>query len=159
MSTRIIGVHSGHDAAACLLVDNILLGAIAREGLIRRKHDHGDTVECVDYLLTRFGLAPADIDPLVCGDWHDATCLREDRYCCFGRVEKPRRHHLLHAYAASDQALDAHEGLTGRVALINTPFNSRDEPIVETLAQARASAAAIGRDHLYAHGAVEGSHA
>ncbi|WP_176051402.1 carbamoyltransferase C-terminal domain-containing protein [Burkholderia sp. BCC1644] len=101
MSTRIIGVHSGHDASACLLVDNVLVGAIARERLTRRKHDHGDPVECVDYLLAHFGLAPADIDLLVRSDWHDATGLREDRYCRFARVEKTRRHHLLHAYAAS----------------------------------------------------------
>ncbi|MFM0350342.1 carbamoyltransferase C-terminal domain-containing protein [Paraburkholderia sp. RL17-347-BIC-D] len=101
MSTRIIGVHSGHDASACLLVDNVLVGAIARERLTRRKHDQGDPVECVDYLLAHFGLAPADIDLLVCSDWHDATGLREDRYCRFARVEKTPRHHLLHAYAAS----------------------------------------------------------
>lgn len=104
MSTRIIGVHSGHDASACLLVDNVLVGAIARERLTRRKHDHGDPVECVDYLLTHFGLAPADIDLVVCSDWHDAIGLREDRYCEFARVEKTRRHHLLHAYAASVMA-------------------------------------------------------
>ncbi|SCC93803.1 hypothetical protein THIX_40118 [Thiomonas sp. X19] len=77
MSTRIIGLHSGHDASACLLVDNVVVGAIARERLTRRKHDQGDPVECVDYLLTHFGLAPADIDLLVCSDWHDATaCAR-----------------------------------------------------------------------------------
>ena len=104
MSTRIIGVHSGHDASACLLVDNVLVGAIARERLTRRKHDQGDPVECVDYLLAHFGLAPADIDLLVCSDWHDATGLREDRYGQFARVEKTQRHHLLHAYAASVMA-------------------------------------------------------
>lgn len=104
MSTRIIGVHSGHDASACLLVDNVLVGAIARERLTRRKHDYGDPVECVDYLLAHFGLVPADINLLVCSDWHDATGLREDRYCRFARVEKTHSHHLLHAYAASVMA-------------------------------------------------------
>lgn len=57
------------------------------------------------------------------------------------------------------QILVAYEGLTGHVALINTSFNGRDEPIVETVAQARACAAALGLDHLYAHGAVEDVHA
>lgn len=104
MSRRIIGVHRGHDASACLLVDNVLVGAIARERLTRRKHDHGDPVECVDYLLANFRLTPADIDLVVCSDWHDATGLRQDRYCRFARVEKTRRHHLLHAYAASVMA-------------------------------------------------------
>lgn len=56
------------------------------------------------------------------------------------------------------QILVAYEHLTGRVALINTSFNGRDEPIVETLAQARACAAAIGLDHLYAHGVLENVH-
>lgn len=101
MTTRIIGVHSGHDASACLLVDNVLVGAIARERLTRKKHDHGDPVECIDYLLAHFGLDPADIDLLVCSDWHDATGLCEDRHSRFARVAKTRRHHLLHAYAAS----------------------------------------------------------
>lgn len=104
MTTRIIGVHSGHDASACLLVDNVLVGAIARERLTRKKHDHGDPVECIDYLLANFGLAPADIDLLICSDWHDATGLREDRHSRFARVAKTRRHHLLHAYAASVRA-------------------------------------------------------
>lgn len=104
MSTRIIGVHSGHDASACLLVDNVLVGAIARERLSRRKHDQGDPVECVDYLLQHFGVAPADVDLLVCSDWHDATGLREDRYRQFARVQNTRRHHLLHAYASSVMA-------------------------------------------------------
>ncbi|MFN3734619.1 carbamoyltransferase C-terminal domain-containing protein [Comamonas testosteroni] len=104
MSTRIIGVHSGHDASACLLVDNVLVGAIARERLTRRKHDQGDPVECVDYLLENFGLRPTDIDLLVCSDWHDATGLGEERYSQFARVERTRRHHLLHAYAASVMA-------------------------------------------------------
>lgn len=55
------------------------------------------------------------------------------------------------------QVLVVYEGLTSRTALINTSFNGRDEPIVETLAHARA--AAIGLDHLYAQGAVEDVHA
>ncbi|MFZ4874537.1 carbamoyltransferase C-terminal domain-containing protein [Janthinobacterium sp. Mn2066] len=104
MSTRIIGLHSGHDASACLLVDNVLVGSIARERLTRRKHDQGDPIECVDYLLSHFGLAPTDIDLLVCSDWHDAEGLGEPRHGRFARVEKTRRHHLLHAYAASVMA-------------------------------------------------------
>jgi carbamoyltransferase len=31
MPRRIIGIHSGHDSSACLLVDNVLVAAIARE--------------------------------------------------------------------------------------------------------------------------------
>lgn len=101
MTTRIIGVHSGHDASACLLIDNVLVGAIARERLTRKKHDNGDPVECVDYLLDNFGLESHDIDLLVCSDWHDASNLHTDRYDGFARVIKTHRHHLLHAYAAS----------------------------------------------------------
>lgn len=58
-------------------------------------------------------------------------------------------HHILAAY----------EDLTGRVALINTSFNGCDEPIVETPAQARACATAIGLDDLYADGTLEALHA
>lgn len=57
------------------------------------------------------------------------------------------------------QVLVAYEGLTGRMALINTSFNGPDEPIVETLAQARACATTIGLDYIYAHGTLEAVHA
>jgi len=104
MTTRIIGAHSGHDASACLLVDNILIGAIAKERLTRKKHDQGDPVECIDYLLDHFGLAPTDIDLVVRSDWHDASNLQDAWYDRFPRVQKTQRHHLLHAYAASVMA-------------------------------------------------------
>lgn len=104
MTTRIIGIHSGHDASACLLVGNVLTGAIARERLTRRKHDHGDPIECVSYLLSHFSLKPSDIDLVVRSDWHDASDLCESWYDQFPRVQTTRRHHLLHAYAASVMA-------------------------------------------------------
>ena len=104
MSTRIIGVHSGHDASACLLVDNVLVGAIAKERLTRKKHDHGDPTECVEYLLKHFGLAPADIDLVIRSNWHDAKDLNHAWYDRFPRVHQTQRHHLLHAYAASVMA-------------------------------------------------------
>lgn len=96
MSTRIVGLHSGHGALACLLVDNVLVSAIARERLTRRKHDQGDPVECVDYLLAHFELTPADIDLLICSDWHDAIGLCDalakrmhdiSSLLCFGREQ------------------------------------------------------------------------
>ena len=219
MSTRIIGLHSGHDALTCLLVDNVLVGAIARERLTRRKHDQGDPVECADYLLAHFELAPADIDLLVYSDWHDAIglCdplakrmhdisppLRFGRGQTFGvnsdwlaflqsspnhidwntlwqpiwrtrdvlaepkmlsvalitDMSRARYTTLAHLDGVVrlqvveedgdllHQILVAHEGLTGCVAQINTSFNGRDDPMVETLTQTRACAAAIGLDHL-----------
>ena len=104
MTLRIIGIHSGHDASACLLVGNELVGAIAKERLTRRKHDHGDPTECVDYLLSHFDLLPSDVDLVVRSDWHDASNLCQSWYDRFPRVQKTQRHHLLHAYAASVMA-------------------------------------------------------
>lgn len=55
------------------------------------------------------------------------------------------------------QILVVYEGLTGRMVLINTAFNGRDERIVERLTHAYA--VAIGLNHLYVHGTVEDGHA
>lgn len=107
MTTRIIGVHSGHDASACLLVGNKLVGSIAKERLTRNKHDVGEPSVCIDYLLDAFRLEAADIDLVVHSTWHDAIDPCDSIYLRFPRVEKTNRHHLLHAYAASVMASES----------------------------------------------------
>jgi carbamoyltransferase len=55
--------------------------------------------------------------------------------------------------------LSEYERITGRLALINTSFNGRDEPIVETVSQAKSCAEKIGLDYMYAAGSLERIHA
>lgn len=121
MSTRIIGVHNGHDASACLLVANV----------------------------------PAGPNMLSAARMTDAA---RARYPALVHTDGTVRLQVVEEVGGLlRRLLIAYECLTGRVALINTSFNGRDEPIVETLAQ--ACAAAIGLNRLYAHGALEDMHA
>lgn len=104
MSTRILGVHAGPDASACLLVDNRLVASVARERLTRRKHDGGEPLECVDALLAAAGLKAGDIDLVVRCGRAAAPSPAAYEAIGFARVQTTRRHHLLHAYAASVMA-------------------------------------------------------
>lgn len=48
---NILGLHIGHDAAACLIKNNRLVSMVEKERLSRIKHDHGYSDEMVDYVL------------------------------------------------------------------------------------------------------------
>lgn len=48
---NILGLHIGHDAAACLIKNNRLVCMIEKERISRVKHDRGYSVEMVDYVL------------------------------------------------------------------------------------------------------------
>jgi carbamoyltransferase len=48
---NILGLHIGHDAAACLIKNNRLVSMIEKERISRVKHDRGYSVEMVDYVL------------------------------------------------------------------------------------------------------------
>lgn len=97
----IIGVHSGHDSGACLLIGNMLKNAIAKERLTRKKHDSGEPVQCVEYLLDSNDIRKEDVDLVVRCNWFDAKELADDYYKDFPRVEVSYQHHLFHAYACT----------------------------------------------------------
>ena len=48
---NILGLHIGHDAAACLVKDNRLVSMIEKERLTRSKHSRGYSEDIVDYVL------------------------------------------------------------------------------------------------------------
>ena len=48
---NILGLHIGHDSAACLVKDNRLVSMIEKERLSRLKHDRGYSQDLVDYVL------------------------------------------------------------------------------------------------------------
>ncbi len=101
MSRYIIGVHSGHDASACLMKDNRILYAVEKERLTRRKHDSGDPIECIEYIIDAAGLKPSEIDLVVRCNWFDSSELDDAYYGKFPKVIVRYQHHLFHAYAVS----------------------------------------------------------
>ena len=71
MSRYVLGVYSGHDAAACLFRDNKLLYAIEKERLSRIKHDEGEPIECIEYIMKAADISYSDIDLVVRCNWFD----------------------------------------------------------------------------------------
>src|SRR6266852_6091622 len=63
---KILGISAHyHDAAAALLVDGELVGAVQEERLSRRKHDASFPLGAVEWCLERGGLEPGDLDAVV----------------------------------------------------------------------------------------------
>jgi len=96
----ILGVHSGHDSSACLLVNNKVEIAIAKERLTRKKHDSGDPIECIEYILKSMNLKKKDIDLVIRSNWYNSCELNDDYYNDFPNVKTTNEHHIFHAYAA-----------------------------------------------------------
>lgn len=96
---HIIGVHSGHDASACLFENGRLLYAIQKERLTRIKHDSGEPIEAVKYLLDCANLGYDDIDLVVRCNWHNSQDLNDKYYDKFRKVIVNNNHHLFHAYS------------------------------------------------------------
>ena len=61
-STRILGVHSGHDSSAALIVDGRIVADVAEERFSRIKHDAGLPLRSIDYCLKSQGITMADVD-------------------------------------------------------------------------------------------------
>jgi carbamoyltransferase len=97
--TYIIGTHSGHDASACLIKDNQILFGIAKERLTRKKHDSGEPIECIEYLLDAASLTKQEIDLVVRTNWFDNRELNDEYYNGFPKVISSRRHHDFHAWS------------------------------------------------------------
>lgn len=101
MDRYIIGVHSGHDASACLFKNNKLIYAIEKERLTRIKHDEGEPIECIKYLLDSAKILPKNVDLVVRSNWYNSNLLNNSFYKKFPNVIENFQHHLLHAYALS----------------------------------------------------------
>ncbi len=110
MGKFILGIHSGHDASACLMKDNKIICAIAKERITRKKHDSGEPIECIEYILSSYGLNKNDIDLVIRCNWFDSSEINDNYYKCFKNVIIMKNHHLFHAYAAS-LSIDTPESL------------------------------------------------
>lgn len=93
----ILGVHSSHDASACLMRDGEIIVAIEKERLVRSKHATGydGLHDVVEYCLDFAGFSLGDVDHIVV---QDATHrlgkpLVTERELRIG-------HHTAHAWAA-----------------------------------------------------------
>ena len=101
MDRYILGVHSGHDSGACLIRNNEIVAAIERERLTRKKHDSGEPIECIEYLLKYQCLSYSDIDLVVRVNWYNSKEINDAYYLKFKNVIVRYEHHLFHAYAVS----------------------------------------------------------
>lgn len=97
----ILGVHSGHDASACLLKNNKIVCAIEKERLSRKKHDSGEPIECIEYVLNAEGISYSDVELVVRVNWYNSTELNDKYFERFRKVIVRYEHHLFHAYAVS----------------------------------------------------------
>ena len=101
MKRYVLGVHSGHDSSACLFCDNQLVIAIEKERLSRKKHDSGEPIECIEYILKEAELEYSDIDLVVRVNWFNSNELNDEYYKVFKNVIVRYEHHLFHAYAVT----------------------------------------------------------
>ena len=67
---RILGIHDGHNASACLLDDGVLRVAIQEERLVREKNWSGIPVQAIGRILETTGLLPVDIDTVAMNGHH-----------------------------------------------------------------------------------------
>jgi carbamoyltransferase len=59
---RVLGVHDGHNAAAALVVDGAIVGAVQEERFTREKNWSGVPRRAIEWVLQEGGLTPADVD-------------------------------------------------------------------------------------------------
>lgn len=109
MSRIVIGVHTGHDRGACIIKDNILIGAISQERIDRIKYSRSYTLpyEAIEHLLKYHQLSIKDVDCIgIAGDAVEANCIIDFLKNEFAEHYQisipfvPISHHLAHAYSA-----------------------------------------------------------
>ncbi|MBU3728298.1 MAG: hypothetical protein FGM37_03490 [Phycisphaerales bacterium] len=67
---RILGVHCGHDASACLLADGEIVAIAAEERFTRIKHDSGFPSAAIGFCLEAGGIDARDIDVMAVAGAH-----------------------------------------------------------------------------------------
>ncbi|MBU1741866.1 MAG: carbamoyltransferase [Proteobacteria bacterium] len=58
----VLGIHDGHSASACIMVDGEVKAHVAEERFSRLKMDHGYPRRSIDYCLAELGLTARDLD-------------------------------------------------------------------------------------------------
>ena len=67
---NILGLHYGHDGAACIIKDGRLVSSISTERITKKKKASGVTHEVIDYVLENANLKFDDIDVIALSDYY-----------------------------------------------------------------------------------------
>ena len=74
---KILGISAFyHDAAACLIIDGVIISAAQEERFSRKKHDSNFPINAIAYCLTQAKITPRDIDHVV---FYDKPFLKFER--------------------------------------------------------------------------------
>ncbi|MDB5734609.1 MAG: transferase [Alphaproteobacteria bacterium] len=101
----VIGTGLSHDGSACLLKDGRVRFAIEKERVTRKKHDGGNDLAAIQYLLAAEGITPGDVALVVqnanFGMLEAAESWLDGPRPAWGDVPVVTiSHHLAHAYGA-----------------------------------------------------------
>jgi carbamoyltransferase len=87
---RILGIHDGHNAAACLMVDGSVKMALQEERLRRVKNYAGFPSRTIQFILDEHGLSPGDIDRFaIVGREMPDQNTKESRLVMYREVGQP----------------------------------------------------------------------
>src|SRR5205809_3083199 len=75
---KVLGIHDGHNASACLFVDGEIRLALQEERLRRVKNWSGLPIQAVQWILKESGLNPREIDCLAFNGHHAAYPMTRD---------------------------------------------------------------------------------
>lgn len=67
---KILGIHDGHNASACLLEDGVVRAAVQEERLSRLKNHNGFPARAVQWVLASTGTAPDQLDKVAFDSLH-----------------------------------------------------------------------------------------
>jgi carbamoyltransferase len=67
---RILGIHDGHNASACLLEDGVVLAAVQEERLSRLKNHNGFPERAIRWVLSSTGTDAASVDRVAFNSLH-----------------------------------------------------------------------------------------
>ena len=59
---KILGIHDGHNASACIIINGEVIAAIGEERLSRNKHQYGFPYKSIEKVLEISNLSPRDLD-------------------------------------------------------------------------------------------------
>lgn len=121
----ILGINFyGHDAAAAIIRDGIMLAAVEEERFSRKKHDGSIPVNAVKYCLKEAGITINDVDIVAVG--HDFERLFKEKYLGYTALSYPKANALfLQGIDSMKFILDAENllrsaiGYSGQIKFLN----------------------------------------
>jgi carbamoyltransferase len=139
---RVLGVHDGHNAAAALVVDGEIVGAVQEERFTREKNWSGVPVRSIEWVLRQGGLQPADVDAVAMNGDHMPT--------------PKNREELLAEYREVDSAKVRARRLAGSIGPVRRAYEARRRDERRRAIEAAGFPASKMRfvDHHVAHAAA-----